>query len=88
MPTADDFRRELQVMFAEGDRSGASSVTVRAGDLHRRVGGYPGRNHRMPVCCEVMRSAMGAGDRVIDEPPSGKGASLTIQYRLPRPRPV
>lgn len=88
MPTAEDFRGELHAIFAEGKRSGPSSVTVRAGDLHRRVGGYPGGNHRMPVCCEVMRSVMLAGDSVLDQPPSGKGASLAIQYRLPRPRPV
>lgn len=88
MSTAEDFQRELHALFAERERSGASSVTVGAGDLHRRVGGYPGRNHRMPVCCQVMRSTMVAGDTVIDEPPSGKGASLAIRYRLPRPRPV
>jgi hypothetical protein len=86
MPTAEDFRRELHAIFTEGERSGASSVTVLAGDLHRRVGGYPGGHHRMPACCQVMRSVMVAGDAVADEPPSGKGASLAIQYRLPRPR--
>lgn len=88
MPTADDFRQALRAAFAEADRSGTLSVTVRAGDLHRRVGGYPGGNHRMPVCCDVMRSAMIVGDRVVSEPPSGKGARLAIRYRLPRPRPV
>jgi 5-methylcytosine-specific restriction protein A len=51
------------------------------------VGGYPGENHRMPVCCEVMRSTMAPGDQVVETPPSGKGAALTIRYRLPRGAP-
>lgn len=88
MPTTEDFRRVLHTVFSENERSGEPSLPVRAGDLHRRVGGYPGSNYRMPVCCEVMRSAMIAGDKVVYEPPSGKGARLEIQYRLPRPKPV
>lgn len=61
-------------------------MDVNAGELHRRVGGYPGSNHRMPVSCEVMRSAMGsdAGDIVLSQPPKGDGATLTIRYVLPR----
>jgi 5-methylcytosine-specific restriction protein A len=41
----------------------------------------------MPVCCDVMRAAIASdvGDRVLQEPPSGQGASLTIRYVLPRP---
>jgi 5-methylcytosine-specific restriction protein A len=38
----------------------------------------------MRQCCEVMRGEMRATDEVVDEPPSGQGASLTIRYRLPR----
>jgi 5-methylcytosine-specific restriction protein A len=49
------------------------------------IGGYPGAGkHRMPVCCEAMRSEKRAGDEIVFEPPKGKGASLTIRYRLPR----
>jgi hypothetical protein len=45
MPMAEDFRRALHnAVFAEGERSGAPSVTVHAGNLHRRIGGYPGSN--------------------------------------------
>lgn len=45
------------------------------------------RNHRMPVCCRVMRAAVApdAGDVILGEPPSGQGASLTVRYVLPRP---
>ena len=63
---------------------GERFVVVNAGDLHRRAGGYPGANHRMPVCFEVMRRLMASGDEIRQEPPRGNGATLTILYRLPR----
>jgi hypothetical protein len=86
MPTAEDFDQGLQQLFAEAERAGKTTVVVEAGDLHRRVGGYPGANHRMPVCCAAMRKARGSGDHVLAEPPSGQGASLLIEYALPRSR--
>lgn len=86
MPTADQFREELNSMFYEAFKRNQSAVDINPGTLHRRVGDYPGPNHRISICCEVMRSAMdeAAGDLVITEPPSGRGASLTIRYVLPR----
>lgn len=83
-PKAEDFREELSKILAEAQKRGAPYVEVSAGELHRRVGDYPGTNHRMPVCCEVMRQIMKKGDEIISEPPKGKGASLTIRYKLPR----
>ena len=90
MPTADDFRMEMYRVMNEAMREGRETAEINAGDLHRRVGDYPGRNHRMPVCCEVMRGAFApdAGDVIVEEPPSGQGASLTVRYVLPRPEPV
>jgi hypothetical protein len=87
MPNAEDFRRELHVMLLEGMNNGMGFTDINAGELHRRVGGYPGKNHRMPVCCGVMRSifAPDTGDEILEEPPSGQGASLTIRYVWPRP---
>jgi hypothetical protein len=85
-PTTNDFDRELRTLFQEAQAQGKSSVTVTAGDLHRRLGGYPGTtNHRMPIACQSMRKAMAGADKVISAPPRGKGASLKIEYRLPRP---
>lgn len=83
--TADSFRAALQRAFDDATRAGQVSLRIEAGHLHRIVGGYPGRDHRMPLCCHVMRSSMAAGDTVVESPPSGAGASLTIEYRLPRP---
>jgi len=77
----ETFRKVLQRVFAEAK---GSFVDVTSGDLHRLVGGYPGRSHKMPVCCDVMRKAMQSGDRILASPPKGRGATLTIRYVLPR----
>lgn len=79
-----DFRRVLDTKLRTASASGADHLDVRAGELHRNLGGYPGPDHRMPTCCAAMRSAMRSGDVVLAEPPKGTGASLTIRYRLPR----
>jgi 5-methylcytosine-specific restriction protein A len=86
LPTAEQFREELMRMMREGLRNDVGYVDVNAGELHRRVGDYPGPNHRMPNCCQVMRAAMGqdAGDRILQQPAGGDGATLTIRYVLPR----
>ena len=90
MPTADEFRMEMYRMMNEAVHEGRETAEINAGELHRRVGDYPGRNHRMPVCCEVMGGAFArdAGDVITEQPPSGQGARLTIRYVLPRPVPV
>lgn len=86
MPTADDFREGLYRMLREAVRDGQPTAEITAGELHRYVGGYPGRDHRMPLCCDVMRAAMdvAAGDVIVEQPPAGDGANLTIIYVLPR----
>jgi len=87
MPSAEDFKSELHRMMLEAMKGGKEFAEINAGELHRRVGNYPGRNHQMPVCCRVMRAALApdAGDLILQEPPSGQGATLTIRYVLPRP---
>lgn len=84
-PTRQNFEDALTAVLATAVQQDHHHVDVRAGDLHRRVGGYPaGGDHRMPLCCQVMKRIMGTGDRVLQEPASGQGATLTIRYRLPR----
>jgi len=83
-PTAQDFQKELNKIFQGAQQQGKPYVDVKSGELHRRVGGYPGHNHRMPVCCEVMRRNMKPQDQILQEPPSGQGATLVIRYKLPR----
>lgn len=76
MPTAEAFRRATSL--------GGKFAEVNAGILHRKVGDSPGRNHCMPVVCDVVYRAMQEGDEILSRPPKGRGATLTIRYRLPR----
>lgn len=84
MPTEIDFQKILDQLFAEALESKQSAITVKAGDFHRLVGGYPSNNHRMPICCSVMRRNMQNGDQILSSPPKGDGATLVIKYRIPR----
>jgi len=79
------FRRALREMLSAAQTAGAKSLRVQSGHLHRVVGGYPGPRHRMPICCAVMRAEMLPRDSIISGPPSSAGASLVIEYALPRP---
>jgi 5-methylcytosine-specific restriction protein A len=83
-PNSHDFQKELDNIFMLAQSSGDRYVDVISGEVHRRIGGYPGRNHRMPLCCEVMKRNMKTGDQILEKPPKEKGASLIIRYRLPR----
>lgn len=83
-PTSADFEHALDILLAEAMQMGKAHVDVVAGELHRRVGGYPGPNHRMPVCCAAMRRLLSDGDSVLHSPPSGRGASLAVRYSIPR----
>jgi hypothetical protein len=84
MPSAVDFRTELRAQLGSAASLGWRHVEVNSGELHRIVGGYPGSDHRMPICCSVMEAEMRGGDEIVTAPPKGKGASLTIRYKLPR----
>jgi len=75
----EDFRGELNEMLAL-----LAKLRINSGDLHRRMGGYPSRNHRLFTCCKEMRRAMCGEDEIVEMPPKGNGASLTIEYVLPR----
>jgi 5-methylcytosine-specific restriction protein A len=54
-------------------------IDVESGHLHTQVGEDPNSN-RISVCCEVMRKMMRIGDSIVNEPPSGEGATLMIRY--------
>ena len=84
MPGIDDFKAALRQHLADAERQGASSIDVNSGELHRAVGGYPSTRHSMPTCCTVMYGEQRADDLLISRPPKGRGATLTIRYKLPR----
>ncbi len=84
MNSSDEFQKELETIFAFAENKRLSAIILVSGELHRLVGGYPGSDHRMPICCSVMRKNLKSGDVIIHEPPSGEGATLTIKYQFPR----
>ena len=83
-PTAKDFQSELDRIFSSAQQAGKPFIEVTSGDLHRSVGGYPGLNHRIPMCCGVMKRNMKPGDQIVRQPPSGLGATLIVRFTLPR----
>ena len=84
MPTVDEFRIALRSLFREAEARGVPYIEINSGQLHRKVGGYPGPKQRMPSCCQAMYNEQRTGDEIISRPPKGKGAALTIRYRAPR----
>ena len=71
------FANYIQSVINESD---LDYIDLNAGEIHRVVGNYPGKNHRMPICCEAMRSLMESTDLILYQPKKGNGASLTIRY--------
>jgi hypothetical protein len=82
--TARRFHDELMAQIGSAQQRGAPHVEINSGELHRKVGGYPGTGHRMPMCCDAMYAEKRFGDETVCSPKRGKGASLTIRYLLPR----
>lgn len=83
-PTSEQFRVALAARLTRAADGGSHWLDVVAADLHREVGAYPGKGHRMPACCAAMHALRRAGDEVLEAPPSGQGSRLTIRYKLPR----
>lgn len=84
MPSTDDFRQAIRKTIREAERRGASHIDINSGEIHRALGGYPGPGAAMPSCCNAMYAEQRATDNILSQPPKGKGASLTIRYKLPR----
>jgi 5-methylcytosine-specific restriction protein A len=83
MPSFEHFRMALRAQLLRAQKRGLSHIDIKAGDLHR-LGGSPAHPHPIPSCCEAMYAEKRAGDVIITRPPEGKGATLTIRYKLPR----
>ena len=84
IPIVQDFHHKLDIIYQFAQQKAKSYVDINSGKLHRQVGGYPRHSHRMRNCCSVMRQNMKSGDKILKEPSSGQGATLTIRYFLPR----
>jgi hypothetical protein len=76
-PTKRDFEEAIQRKLREATSEGLTSIMINAGELHGIVGGYPNHDHRMPLCCQVIRENMRVGDSIIQSPPSSSGKSIS-----------
>ena len=70
-PTAWDFQNRLIAILNAARNSGKPFIDVESGHLHTQVGEDPKLNDGLPVCCQVMRQMMRAGDSIRNEPPTG-----------------
>lgn len=82
IPTASDFKKALELILESGRSEKKDYVDILSKELHQHVGGYSSSNHRMPICCTVMRQMMKSSDLVLSSPLKGKGANLKIRYFL------
>lgn len=79
---SQSFISEVQRIINEARSQGKKYVDIVSRDVHINVGGYEGSNHRMPSCCNAMRSLMKDGDEILEMPPKGNGATLKIRYYI------
>lgn len=56
----EDFQKVVDQVFNKAKEDGLKYVDILSGDLHRMVGGYPGPDHRMPTCINVMKQKYAA----------------------------
>ena len=81
---ADRIRRYLCQRVEEARLAGKTRVTFRAGDVH----GALGLVHAHPNVCQVLEGkefhslATVEFVRYVYRPPSGRGANLTIEFRV------
>lgn len=52
------FEKELTKILNEAKEDRKEYIDITSKELHKKVGGYPGKNHVMPTCCNVMRRIM------------------------------
>ncbi len=84
MPSTRDFKDAIRAKLRQAELRNAKFIDINSGELHRELGGYPSPNASMPSCCNAMYFEQKAADKILSQPPKGKGASLTIRYKIPR----
>jgi 5-methylcytosine-specific restriction protein A len=85
LPTRSEFQAALNGVLLQAQKKNKAGVVVSSIDLHLQVGGYPGREHRMDLCCQVMREAMLQRDRITSQVLPPYPPLLEVVYELPRP---
>lgn len=84
IPTTTDFKDKIHCLLTEADKNKKSSLILNAKIIHGFFKGYPSKKHRIPSCCNAMKSMMQKGDRIIYAPPKGLGSTFQIEYNFPR----
>ena len=82
--TAEEFDEALKALLEGATKKDLTSIEISGKILHEHVGGYPGRDHRMPMACAALRRAMRSSDSVLPNKLKKDGASFTVHYGLPR----
>jgi hypothetical protein len=82
MVSTEYFRQELLAQMNRAAKGGRIDVLINSGDLYRSLGGYPGSQHGMPLCCDAMQAEMKSGDTLLVQRTNGAG--MTVRYLLPR----
>ncbi|EHL05566.1 hypothetical protein HMPREF0322_03786 [Desulfitobacterium hafniense DP7] len=73
-----DVARYIEEKLIKARAAGATSLIVKSGEIHKELDLVS----RMPTVCGAMRKLIKTGDKVLHAPPSGNGATLTIEYFL------
>jgi hypothetical protein len=85
VPTKAEFLAEIRSQMREAELRGDQYLLLNAGEIHRKLGGYPSVNHQIKPCCDALYDEAKLGRaKVVAAPKRGYGASLTIRYVLPR----
>ena len=56
MVSTDYFRQGLLAQMGRASHGGLIDVLINSGELYRSLGGYPGSNTGMPLCCDAMQA--------------------------------
>ena len=81
-PNKQDFQKCLDIILEIAKNNNLSFIDVKSSELHRLVGGYPSQDHRMPVCCNVMRETMPKSNEELPNSLKKDGATLQIRYHF------
>jgi hypothetical protein len=79
------YLKTLEATLNSARARGEHDLTIDAGEFARTFGNYPEVN-QVPIICSAMTRVRNlpfvASSRILNAPPKGKGASLTIWFEL------
>ncbi len=90
IPRKEDFMKKIEDLKKEARENKRKSIDINAGDLHKILGDFKGKDARMHSCCLALYDSMKPQDDIIELPKpqshnvetKGYGSRLTIRYNL------